>query len=318
VTNRSQSVAGVGSNQAYGVDGSFSFFQNLNLSGFYARTRTSGKTGDDKSYLARADYSGDRYGARVEHTRIGANFNPEVGYVRRYDISRMSGGMRFSPRPKGSELVRKYSFESYFDYIENGMGRLENRQQTGRFGIEFNSGDRLTAEAARNYERLDVDFLISGVTIPAGGYTYDDARFSYQLGGQRSVSGNMSFEFGEYYAGTIIGVGYTQARISATSHLSLEPSISINRVRMPVGDFTNTLLRERTDYAFTARTFVSTLIQYSSSENSMSTNVRFRWEYRPGSELFLVYTDERDTFAPGFPLLKNRAFVVKVNRLVRF
>jgi hypothetical protein len=45
---------------------------------------------------------------------------------------------------------------------------------------------------------------------------------------------------------------------------------------------------------------------------------RFRWEYRPGSELFLVYSDGRDTVSRGFPGLMNRAFVIKVNRLFRF
>lgn len=64
--------------------------------------------------------------------------------------------------------------------------------------------------------------------------------------------------------------------------------------------------------------FVAALVQYSSSNASLSSNLRFRWEYRPGSELFLVYTDEHDTLMPGRPSLKNRAFVVKVNRLFRF
>jgi hypothetical protein len=46
--------------------------------------------------------------------------------------------------------------------------------------------------------------------------------------------------------------------------------------------------------------------------------VRFRWEYRPGSELFLVYNEQRDTLAVRFPALANRALIVKVNRLLRF
>src|SRR5262245_26936926 len=86
VTNRSRSVSGKGSNQAFGVDATFSFFQNLSFAGYYAETRTDGKRRDDTSYLTRVDYSGDRYGARVERTLVGANFNPEVGYVRRYDV----------------------------------------------------------------------------------------------------------------------------------------------------------------------------------------------------------------------------------------
>ena len=70
--------------------------------------------------------------------------------------------------------------------------------------------------------------------------------------------------------------------------------------------------------------FVSALLQYSSSDHAYSNNLRFRWEYRPGSELFAVYTDERDmtdlrSATPGVVRgLKNRAFVVKINRLLRF
>ena len=40
--------------------------------------------------------------------------------------------------------------------------------------------------------------------------------------------------------------------------------------------------------------------------------------YQPGSELFVVYNDERDTRLSGFPEISTRALIVKVNRLFRF
>jgi len=64
---------------------------------------------------------------------------------------------------------------------------------------------------------------------------------------------------------------------------------------------------------------VSALVQYNSSAGSVSTNARLRWEYTPGSELFIVYNDERDRDAvAGAPGLLNRSFVIKINRLFRF
>ena len=63
--------------------------------------------------------------------------------------------------------------------------------------------------------------------------------------------------------------------------------------------------------------FVSTLVQYNSTSNALAANVRLRWEYRPGSELFVVLNEQRDTLASGYPALVNRAFIVKVNRLLR-
>jgi hypothetical protein len=63
--------------------------------------------------------------------------------------------------------------------------------------------------------------------------------------------------------------------------------------------------------------FASALVQYNSSSNTVSANYRLRWEYRPGSELFVVYNEERDTLLAGFPKIANRSFILKLNRLFR-
>ena len=51
--------------------------------------------------------------------------------------------------------------------------------------------------------------------------------------------------------------------------------------------------------------FVSALMQYNSGINAVSTNARFRWEYRPGSELFVVYNEERNTLTRSFPVAQQ-------------
>ena len=128
----------------------------------------------------------------------------------------------------------------------------------------------------------------------------------------------MSFQRGSFYDGDITAVGYSTGRVSVTTRFSLEPSFSINRVELPTGNFTSKVFRTRGDYGFSPRMFVSAFLQYASADRAFSTNLRFRWEYQPGSELFVVYTDERDTTGPRYPTLKNRAFVVKATRLFRF
>ena len=68
----------------------------------------------------------------------------------------------------------------------------------------------------------------------------------------------------------------------------------------------------------TVETGAETAVQYTSSSDLLGTNLRFRWEYQPGSELFVVYNDQRDTVTRGYPELENRALVIKINRLFRF
>ena len=83
------------------------------------------------------------------------------------------------------------------------------------------------------------------------------------------------------------------------------------------GSFTTHLLGARLIYGVTARMFASALLQYSSVSRAVTANVRFRWEYQPGSELFLVFNEQRDTSVRAFPALANRAFIIKITRLFR-
>jgi len=41
-------------------------------------------------------------------------------------------------------------------------------------------------------------------------------------------------------------------------------------------------------------------------------------EYKPGSELFVVYSDGRTTLSRAIPDPQSRSFVVKVTRLLQF
>ncbi|HUE95555.1 MAG TPA: hypothetical protein VMN39_02800, partial [Longimicrobiaceae bacterium] len=60
------------------------------------------------------------------------------------------------------------------------------------------------------------------------------------------------------------------------------------------------------------------LLQYNASTDTFTSNVRLRWEYAAGSELFVVYTDDRnlDVF-DRFSELSNRGLVIKINRMIR-
>jgi hypothetical protein len=126
----------------------------------------------------------------------------------------------------------------------------------------------------------------------------------------------LSFQHGSFYSGNRKEVSYF-SRIEVTRQFTLEPRLSQNWIDLEEGEFTTTLLRLRSDYMFSPRSFFGALVQYNTSNNSFSTNLRFRWEYRPGSDLYIVYSDGRDTTFSGFPQLENRSLVVKFTRLFR-
>src|SRR5262245_53007371 len=319
MTGRSVGERVAAARQSIGFDTTLAFYNNLVFDAYWAKT-PSDTGSDDDSYRARFEYSGDGYGVLAERLDIGDTFNPEVGFVRRADVRRSAAQLRFSPRPKRSRIVRKYSWIGTLDYFENGAGRLDTRNVEGQFGIDFQNSDTMSIAYSSTYEFLPAPLpLATNVTVPLGGYDYTSVIGSYGFGAQRTLaSGTASVEYGTFYGGHKTTFTIARARSNFPPHLSIEPSYSVNRVDLPQGSFTTNLVGSRVTYMMTPLMFTSALVQYNSVSHSVSANVRLRWEYQPGSELFVVYNEQRDTLGTAFPLLTNRAFIVKINRLFRF
>ena len=323
-TNRSVSLLGDGSSQAYGADATFSFYENVSLLAYAARTQTPGNDGKDLSYQGRFNYAGDLYGFQGEHLVVEDNFIPEVGFLRRDNFRRTYGTARYSPRPRSLAGIRQFRLEGSYDYIETAdLGIVETRQSQLAFSTELENSDRFGVSVADNYEFLHREFTPGPdeVAFPVGGYQFFDVEGTYSPGAQRRLNGTFTVRAGDYFNGTIRSVGFSRGRMEVTERLSLEPSVSVNWIDSPQGAFRTDLLVSRVNFSFTPRMFFSGLIQYNSSTNTVSNNLRLRWEYQPGSELFVVYTEDRltDPLRPDrFSELRNRGFVVKVNRLFRF
>ncbi len=323
LTSRSVSLDGAGSNQAYGADANFSFFDSVNFLGYYARTRTTGVTGRDASYQARFDYGADRYGFELDHLLVEDNFRPDMGFLRRDNFRRTSVSGRFSPRPQSIESVRQFVLEASLDRFRTAdAGWLETRQQQVALQTELENSDQFGVRLSDSYELLQKPFRPSGggVTIPVGDYDFTEMRLTYALGPQRLLNGRVEVATGGYFDGKLTSIDLSRGRVDLSPRLSVEPSLSLNWIDLPGGSFRTDLARGRLNYTFSPRMFVSSLFQYNSTSRTLGTNLRLRWEYSPGSELFVVFTEEQDVdpLRPDrYAELRNRGFVVKVTRLFR-
>lgn len=318
-TNRTPDSADVGSNQAAGLDANFGFYENVNIGGYYAGTRSDARDGDTASYRGQFDYNADRYGLSYEYLKVGEDFNPEIGFMRRQNFRRNFSQARFSPRSRRWKSIRKFYYEANIDYIINNTDtELQSRQAQGTFRMDLQSGDTVEVNGNAAFEALPGTFEIAkGVVLPVGGYSFNDVSALYRLGPQRKVAGDITFIKGQFYDGTRTQFDYT-GRVEMSSRVSVEPRISINSARLLEGSFVTKLLTSRVTFTVTPRMFISGLVQYNSSVNAFSTNIRARWEYKPGSDLFVVFSEGRDTTPNVHSSLQNRGIVVKYTRLFRF
>jgi Domain of unknown function (DUF5916)/Carbohydrate family 9 binding domain-like len=317
-TARRPNGAGGNTSMAMGADASIRVSPNTTLLGYYARTDVAGSSAQAASYRARFDYAGDRYGLAGEHLMVGRLFAPAVGYTRRDDFRRDLATVRFSPRLKNNRTMRKLTWQSTFDYdTDAAVTSVENRSIDGSFGIEFHSGDQASVQYVDEYELLPQNFRIApGVIVPKGGYQHHNLSASYTLANQRTVAGRVTVSSGAFYNGTRHEGSYA-GRIALAPQFAIEPSVSLAWVDLPYGTFAARLLTGRFTFTPTTRLLVSSLLQFNADAHTLASSVRFRWEYQPGSDLFVVYSDGRDTSRPGNDIL-NRSVAIKATRLVRF
>jgi hypothetical protein len=317
-TRRAPRSGAAGANATFGVDSAWNLFENIQAGTYWAQSSTPGRTGNGTSYRGYFRYIHDRYGLETERLKVGDAFNPEVGYVPRPDITRTNLIVRFSPRVRRVRRLRKLEWNAEVDRYVNGRDDLETRVASGTFRIDFSNSDVLQVTANNDYEFVSTPFrLAGGPIVGIGAYEFNDAVVQYNLGPQRKISGRVTVTAGEFYSGTRQQFEYS-GRANISARLAFDPRLLVSHITLPQGRFTTKLVGSRTTFGFTPHMFVSALVQYNSSLNTLESNIRWRWEYQPGSDLYVVYTDARDTFGTRGATLMNRGLAVKATRLLRF
>lgn len=95
-----------------------------------------------------------------EHLVVGEDFNPEVGFVRRDDMRRNFGLVRFSPRLRNSHVVRKLFWTASGTHVADSSGRFETRELDGEFRAELHSADRFVAGYTSVHEAGSELFIV--------------------------------------------------------------------------------------------------------------------------------------------------------------
>lgn len=306
VTHRSE-ADGSGRNHVMAFDAQFRFLENVELNGYYAQSGGEPSSGD-RSFLGQFRYTGDRYGLEVSRLHVGSDFDAGIGFVPRRGVSRTFASARFSPRPQGLPAIRKFSWEASIDRVANAAGDTDTLQGRGTFRIQQSNGDELNADVTRTEDHPREAFTVAGAAILPGSYRFGEVRLNYVLGPQRPVVGTLTAARGGFYGGHKTELGFN-GRLSPVTRLMFEPTWTWSDLQMPSGRFNAQLVGLRTTVALTPRMFAAALVQYNATASAMGANVRFRWEYRPGSDLFVVYGESRDMRLD--PMRLDRSLTVK-------
>lgn len=280
-------------NQTSGVDGRFVLFKNLILNGYAAATRTPGYSSGQSNLGAGLNFRSNWLDVEAEHRKIGPNFNPQVGFLERTDCVCDFADATFKTRPQFWG-VRELQFEGFLFHAPDTHHVVQTQEWQTTFRAEFHNGSYTDDDIVDVFaQRLTTPFNIyKNVTIPVGVYSWTRHQLTYGSQQDRRLTVQFFERFGSYYNGRLnefrVRAGYR-----ANERLSFSVGPQWNRFRLPVagGNFSVLFGALETDYSFSRFVSLSTILQVDTANaQAASANIRLRWNYRPDSDLYVIYT----------------------------
>ena len=278
-------------NQAAGIDGRLVLFKNLTLHADAAQTRTPGLSGAQTYLQTSMNFNSNWLDLVASRRKIGRNFNPEVGFVELTNCTCDYLDSTFKFRPQRANL-REMNFEGFIFHAPDTSGAVQTQEWQTTFRAVFNNGSYTDDDIVDVFaQRLTTPFNIyRNINIPVGVYNWTRHQLTYGTAEDRRLNLRFFERFGSYYNGRL-----NEARIRATyrpnERLAFSFSPQWNRFRLPEGNFSVLFGAFETDYSFSRFVSLSTILQVDTADDqALSGNIRLRWNYRPDSDLFVIYT----------------------------
>jgi hypothetical protein len=304
-------------NRSLGLDGNFPLSQYFTVSGYLAATFGPQENKQNVAGRLSLDYNSDLWRASASHMDIGARFNPEMGFIRRTDFRLSNASIEYSPRPKGSSVIRQFGYQLEGSYRSDHENRMLDNEIQASFSIEFQNSARFSVDIQRESEYIDYDWEVrEGFLIPEGTYS----GFVYSLNAQsdksRPIASGIDINYGSYYSGHQLSFGL-DSTITRIQRLRMELDYRHNYINLPEGSFRTNTLGLRMFYFFSTDLYVKAYVQWNDDKHfnagreRIVSDILLRWIYSPACNFYVVYNDTR-LVGPGNNEIVNRTLMVKV------
>jgi len=303
-------------NRLAGMDGNFWF--NSALKGELLLAHTFNPTGVENGVLGigRLLYSQHDIDADFRYYAVGPHFVPEMGFVIQNDLRRYSANGAYTHwinRKKIRSLVYKGAF--VYDSLYNHD--FFARKSMGGLQLDLESNDSLGYAYSNARERVYDPFTVGPITIQQGDYSNQIHNFLFKTNASRPLSATVDYSVMDYWTGDRQQL-LLSSNLHPNANLSVDFIYTYNTVEHSTGAFDTTTLSNRILYAFTTDLFVKSYIQWNNLDERFSMNFLLGWEYRPGSDIYLVYNEIQDRFDSPNLAPRDRIFMLKWTYNFRF
>ena len=247
----------------------------------------------------------------------GANYNPGIGFVDRSDFK--FGTVALSQtwlRSKGPFIW--HTLESFGNaYLSNANSDLLSSEYGVDWSFSRRNLDNGSIKITRAYENLTSDFgLEDNVVVPVGEYNFFRVNINYSMAVDRTLRTGVELESGTFYDGWLHSISLSPSwYISKYVQLNLEYLYNYGVFKDRDALLHFHVARLRIGTALDRKLSVNTLVQYNGAQDLFSLNARFRYNFREGQDLWIVfnsgYNTNRGMAVPRLPAINGQSILIK-------
>jgi hypothetical protein len=289
-------------NFGLGGDGTFRLFGDEYLTLKYSTTVDSDDSTATLGTRSLYDFKWERRTSRglqynVNSTRMGRDYRPEIGFLQRRDYTTANAVANYFIYTDDHKWLRRYYPGALaLSTFRNSDGALESGQYAFWVQWDTKAGSSGWIEPKWFHENVARAFTIGDATVPAGKHDFFDLQVYYSMGSGRRVRTGIDFRSGTYFDGTRTQVILTPTW-NVSPHLELGTDYQLSHLEFDKRDQVENVqvARFRVRAALNAQASGNAFVQYNSTTDRLDFNVRLRYAFAEGTDLWLVYNEGLDT-----------------------
>ncbi len=311
-------------NIGYGVDGVVRVFGDDYLTLRWAQTFHDNAENNPISMnptsitlnWERRKREGLSYSAGLSYS--GTDFEPGIGFEMIDDFIATAPSLRYtwiSPEESWLQSHNIWLFNYVFFRVPDYLLMIYNLNPTWSFSSK-NSWMGSVGPVYR-IDQLEENFELSdSVIVPAGRYEYLSGELMLQTPGTSSFYTIFMFAGGGYFDGYKISPSI-QPKWNLGASVELGGIYRLDLIRFPdrMQSLNNHIAGLRALYMFSTKLSLSAFVQYNSAINKVLSNIRFRYNPKEGTDLYVVFNEGRNTMlereVPNLPVYDARNITVK-------
>ena len=253
-----------------------------------------------------------------EFLRVGGDYFPGLGFQARRGVHYVGGRLQYKRFQGTQSRLRAAGVQlGTGHYIRTSDGTAETRFVEPELELEFKDGTELSVGMRSSYESVRDTFAVADAAVLPGNYWFHEGRLFLMLPRGDVFRGEYSATAGTFYDGTLLSLNVNPLW-NPSKYLELGAGYGLNRIVFSQRDTATTahLARLKVQVALNTRISFNTLAQFSNVADLATFNARFRYHFREGTDLWVVYNEgvntERDVAAqPRLPVSAGRTLMIK-------